>query len=759
MKIKKMIVTILAVNTMLFYGSKFLFQGSPTVLMLALNLLQILGLVFALIFLHKACERVTNEHRKLWVLLRFGVAAYLIGNVLWIIYGFTEDVLLFSDAAYFFWIGAYLFFLHSLISRIKITVTSRFNRSYVFNVVVFMITMASIKIHFLIEPIFTFSEQALLNWFMSLVLPVLELSMLFAIIILYYLIYKKKEETPLLLVLGGLFIHIAADSYYGYLNMMGGYYSGHPVGLLWLSAIWLVGFGGFYARNSREVSRASIKRNFEKRETTIPYISTTILLVLVFYSYNWEINALSFGLSLILIMIIIRQRYVLKENNKLIDEYRFLAHHDSLTGLSNRTSFRRQLKHQINQPENRAVGLLLMDLDRFKVVNDTLGHQTGDHILVKTAAYLREFITPDMQLFRLGGDEFAVVYAEASEKKCIAVAERLLRRFQKPFFVQEHEILVTASVGISLYPKHGETVNDLFKYADAAMYLAKDSGRNNYRFYDDALNRTMVRKMKIENSLRKGIEKNQFTLCYQPKVALDTKEIVGMEALLRWHHPELGWVSPAEFIPIAEETGSIVRIGQWVLRTACKQNKIWKEKGLPSMTVSVNVSVRQFQQGNLLSIIKEELENSQLDPGLLEIEITESIMQNTNKNVELLHQISDLGVGISIDDFGTGYSSLYVIQELPINTIKLDKSFIAKIHDKKQQVMINTIINMGKALDLNVVAEGIENENQYNRLLESNCSMGQGYLFSKPIAPKVFEELLWENEAIAVPGFQNYRQD
>ena len=733
---------VIAGNIMAFFGIKVLFEGSTGTQEILVSLLQIIGLTFSIFYIYQAYRRITGKQKIFWLLLGIGLFLTLAGNLTWIYYLITEGNKFLSDTAYFFWMSAYSFYLVALISRIKNATDISFRRVYVFNIIVFMVTTASILTHFLIEPMVKISDHSIYNMFITLIYPVVDLSILFVVITLYYLIHKNKEKSSMLLIIIGTVFQVTGDFHYAYLEITGAYYAAHPVSLLWLTAVWLIGFAAFYAKQDREEPKWIMKETFEKKEAVIPYVSTLILITLVIYNYSWDFNALSTGLLVIFIMIIGQQFYVMKENNKLIDEYRHLAYHDPLTGLNNRASFQEHLDNMITDTNNCTIGLLLIDLDRFKIINDTLGHQAGDDILVKTSEYLRQVLAPNIRIFRLGGDEFVIILPKATEKESAAVAENLLKRFQKPFFVKDHDIIVTASIGVSMYPKHGDTVQELFKYADAAMYLAKDGGRNGYRFYDDELSQIMARRMKIENDLRKGIEKKQFEVYYQPKVQLDTKIIIGMEALLRWKHPELGWISPAEFIPIAEETGSIVSIGEWVLRTACKQNKMWQKKGFPSLDLSVNVSVRQFQQGNFLTIIKKALDESRLNPSLLEIEITESIMQNTNKSVDILQQISKLGVRISIDDFGTGFSSLSVIRELPINTIKLDKAFIAKINDKKQQAMIKTIIDLGTALNLDVVAEGIENEYQRSMLLESNCTIGQGYLFARPVNSKRFEEIL-----------------
>ncbi len=744
MKPKHTILFVAAANLIILVGVHFLLAGNPRGESVALSLLHIIGLTFGLIFLHRAYGKTAGKHKSFWLYLSIGLAFYLAGTLTWYYFEIIQGITVLSDTSYLFWLLAYIFFLVALIVRIRNTKTEALNRSYIFNIIIFMITTASIIIHYLVEPVITLSKHSMWNTLMSLAYPVMDLSILFAIITLYYLIYKRKDKNDLLLVLGGLFVHVIADSYFAYLDIMGGFYAGHPVGLLWLSSIWLIGFGGFYVTQDNKEPEPTFKETFEKSEILIPYIGTIILILLVIFSYQRDFNALSLGLLVIMIMIIVRQLYMVKENNKLIDEYRHLAYHDLLTGLNNRGSFKLHLDNRIINAKNSRIGLLLIDLDRFKVVNDTLGHQVGDSILLKTAEYLREMADSDSQIFRLGGDEFAIILTEATKKKCAGAAAVLLEKFQKPFLLNEHELIVTASIGISMYPDNGLTLDEMFRYADVAMYLAKDGGRNGFRFYDDELKHTMARKMRIESDLGKAIEKNQLQLHYQPIVELSTRKLLGMEALLRWKHTEMGWISPAEFIPIAEETGRIVSIGEWVLKTACIQNRIWQKKGLPMINISVNVSVRQFQQGNFLGILKKALHDSKLDPGFLEIEITESIMQNIDISGPVLHRIREMGVGISIDDFGTGYSSLHMIQELPINTIKLDKAFIAKITDKKQQAMIKTIIDLGKTLKLNVVAEGIENEHQLKTLIENNCTMGQGYLFSRPVQGEKFEEILRE---------------
>ncbi|TWT13197.1 EAL domain-containing protein [Planomicrobium sp. CPCC 101079] len=559
---------------------------------------------------------------------------------------------------------------------------------------------------------------------------------------LYYYIQFQNEKRGLLFLIAGLLLQLIADSLLAYLSIAGIYQTGNIVEFMWIIALLLIGFTGFYEDGVSTVEYKKPDSLFKKKEYFLPYASIILLTVLVIYSYQWDFNALSGSFLITFLMVLGRQLFIIIKNSELLDELKHLAYHDPLTGLANRFCFIENIKLALKENSNNRVALLLIDLDRFKVVNDTLGHHIGDLILVETAARLSQVLDTNSHIYRLGGDEFVVILAEASEESAAESAKRILESFQKSFSVMAYEIDLTPSIGISLFPEHGTTQEDLLKNADAAMYLSKEKGKNEFTFYNAELNRYMKRKMEIENQLKRAIDKNQFSLVYQPKVNFQTNEIIGMEALLRWEHPEYGWVSPAEFIPIAEETGQIEAIGKWVLETACKQNKIWQNQGLDPLSVSVNVSVLQFQNGKFLKTVKTVLQESQLDAQFLELEITESIMQNMRESMDILTQIKELGVKISIDDFGTGYSSLHILSKLPIDTIKIDKSFIDELDQLDQSPIIKAIIDLSLNLNLSIVAEGIETENQLEFLQKSGCMIGQGYLFSKPLKTNEFEHLI-----------------
>ncbi|WP_121663801.1 sensor domain-containing protein [Metabacillus litoralis] len=411
-----------------------------------------------------------------------------------------------------------------------------------------------------------------------------------------------------------------------------------------------------------------------------------------------------------------------------------MAYYDSLTGLPNRNMFKDHLNEHLSQAKDKMLAVLFLDLDRFKIINDTKGHSTGDLLLQKAAKRLVEAVGNQGMVSRQGGDEFIILLESTSYEEIEEVAQGIIQAFSQPFDLNGDEFFVTPSVGISLYPVDGEDQETLIKNADTAMYLAKERGKNNYQYYNSTLQNVSTRKMELEVGLRKALAKEHFEVFYQPQYRLATREVCGVEALLRWKHPKLGMISPADFIPLAEETGLIVPIGRWVLRKVCEQHKRWKDAGLGTVPVAVNVSVRQIQDLGFVDDVKQALKDFKLDPADLELEITESIMQNIEFSRIVLKKLKELGVNIAIDDFGKGYSSLSYLKYLPIDKIKVDKSFVDDILDSTLNGSIaKAIIEMSHTMNFSVIAEGIEEEVQLTFLLNNFCELGQGYLLSKPL--------------------------
>ncbi|WP_305043592.1 putative bifunctional diguanylate cyclase/phosphodiesterase [Geoalkalibacter sp.] len=424
-----------------------------------------------------------------------------------------------------------------------------------------------------------------------------------------------------------------------------------------------------------------------------------------------------------------------------------MAHHDLLTGLPNRACFMERLNQAISlaKRNRKMVAVLFLDLDRFKIINDTLGHPLGDCLLKEMGQRLLQCVREADTVARLGGDEFTICLssldqAEGAER----VAGKILKALAQPVWLDGHELFITTSIGMSLFPGDGEDALGLIKKADIAMYAAKAQGRNNWQFYLASMDFDADRRLVLENSIRRAIEYEQFLLHYQPKVDIASGRVTAMEALVRWQHPELGLLPAGDFIPLAEETGLIFPLGEWVLREACAQNRRWQDQGLPPVRVAVNISGYQLQQKNLTEKIREILDETGLEARWLEIEVTETVvMQNPDFAVAVLKQLTDLGIHIAIDDFGTGYSSLAHLKRFSVNTLKIDKSFMRDIEISATDAAIATaIIAMGNSLKLQVIAEGVETEGQLDFLRKQSCQEMQGYLFSRPLPAEEVAELL-----------------
>ena len=423
--------------------------------------------------------------------------------------------------------------------------------------------------------------------------------------------------------------------------------------------------------------------------------------------------------------------------------------YDQLTQLPDRMLFTQQLNRSIamTAEQNTMLGVAFLDLDRFKNINDTLGHEAGDGLLQQVAERLQNCLRGYDVVARWGGDEFTLLlFGLRSAEDVSNIAERLLQRLAAPFQVQEQELYVTASLGIALAPYDGEDGQTLLRNADAAMYQAKAKGRNNYQVYFEEINANARTQLNLETDLRKALDRNELFLCYQPQVELLTGRWIGLEALIRWQHPDLGLISPAKFIPIAEETGLIEPIGHWVLQAACAQYQQWRKKGFPDLRLAVNLSAHQFHRSHLVRSIMRILKASELDPKYLELEVTESAaMDDVNAAIETLKELSNAGMQIAMDDFGTGYSSLSVLKHFPLDTIKIDRSFVMDLVDSPSDAAIaSTIIALAKGLNFKVLAEGIETPEQVTVLSEMGCDYAQGYWFSRPLSVQSIDNMLSE---------------
>ncbi|WP_404454542.1 EAL domain-containing protein [Oceanobacillus kapialis] len=434
----------------------------------------------------------------------------------------------------------------------------------------------------------------------------------------------------------------------------------------------------------------------------------------------------------------------ISERKKAEEQINELVYRDPLTNLPNRRLFNDYLAKSIEQAsfDGQLLAVMFIDLDRFKNINDSLGHAIGDMLLVEVAKRMEACIGMKDMLARQGGDEYILIFPRTSHQEVANTATAILESINKPYAYEQNELIVSGSIGISMFPEDGKDAETLVKHADLSMYRAKELGKNNFQFFTADMNELIANKMSLELGLRKALTNNEFELYYQPQVEVESGAIKGMEALIRWRNPKLGIVPPNEFIPLAEETGLIIPIGKWVMQTACEQAKKWESMLNKPLRISVNISALQFQQPDFTDVVKKVLERTNLSATSLELELTESIVQNPQHALPVMKELKEMGVLLSLDDFGTGYSSLSYLRSFPLDTLKIDKLFIDNMHHVKDEAIVSTIISMANSLELNVIAEGVETTEQLASLAGKACDEYQGYLFSKPVPCEEFESLL-----------------
>lgn len=448
-----------------------------------------------------------------------------------------------------------------------------------------------------------------------------------------------------------------------------------------------------------------------------------------------------------LVVATIEARKLVEQVENAKTQLNHLAHHDALTGLPNRVLLHDRLAQAIELASRQGTQLavLFMDLDRFKHINDSLGHAVGDQLLQLVARRLMACVRHSDTASRQGGDEFVVLLSNIKQAEYAAIsAQKILAALTAPYRIDQQELHVSVSIGIATYPNDGQDTETLLKSADSAMYHAKESGRNNYKFFVQDMNVRAVHRQSVEASLHRALERQEFVLHYQAKIDLHSNMIIGVEALIRWQHPERGLVAPSEFVPIAEDSGLILPIGRWVLREACFQARAWLDAGLPPIIVAVNTSAREFGATDFMEYVRSTLNDTCVEPRYLELELTESVlMQDAALTNPVLNALTDLGVKLAIDDFGTGFSSLSYLRQFPVDTLKIDKSFVNRMTSNTEDAaIVIAVIGMGRSLKLRVIAEGVETAEQCEFLLAQHCDEGQGYYFSRPVAADAFATLL-----------------
>lgn len=733
-----------------FYGWLWFYADHTWMRILGASLFPIIGGAVSIYWLYRPFRILSTDHRIFIILLSTGILLPLLSNLYWLFNLLVNGETGYPDLSYVLWLVGYVFLLLTLIYKLKLLYHSLSMGPFLFNILIFMIAAISISYYYLINPIIVLSNEHETLVAVYILYPILDIGIAFLAINIFYMTRYTKEYKAFLYLSLGFLVQIITDTIYIHSLINHHYENGSMIDPLWTLAILLLGYTNFQVEIFSEDIKW-ISNSYPKHSDNglILNLSVIFLAFLVMQSTGWNWNALVLGLVLSIIFIVIRQILMIKQQRELVHDLWYHAYHDKLTGLLNRASYQQDIKNLIKfaNENQKKFAIMLLDFDRFKNINDTLGHGIGDQLLQECSIRLKQSIPTNGRVYRVGGDEFIIILQDATESYCKHIAETILDTFSRALTVSIYQISITPSIGISLYPENGSTSETLLKNADTSMYLAKSKGRNQYEVFSPELNNQMARKMQIENDLSQAITNNELLLHYQPKVHLQSRKIVGTEALLRWQHSKLGVLAPDEFIPLAEETGQIVTIGNWVLYNACKQLKQWQENGHDDLLMCINVSVRQFQHKDFLNNVKKVIEQTGVNPASIELEITESIMQNIVDTTRILHELRKMGVQSAIDDFGTGYSSLSVLKDLPIFAIKIDRSFIIDLTEK-DIAMVKTIMNIGSNLDLSVIVEGIENKKQLTTLLEiSNQDIiGQGYLFSRPVPADELEKILLKGD-------------
>lgn len=702
----------------------------------------------------------TNE-KYLWLFLSLGCFFNFMA-VLASRY-FSQNELLYLEWNNFFYTLQISCFLIASISKIRMN-EYRHLIKFTFDTSIIMTAAITFSWHF------TMSAPLTRTIFIGY--PIGDLILFFGAMIFY--LGAETLSPSRVLLLSSLLIQVIADSSYLFFTVIDFPFSESLFHPIWSLSPLLMGIAGILALKYDNVSPEernnihSLKDSITLR-LLLPYISVTLLFMVMIFQHH-DSKSLIIGSSTAILLLIVRHIIDSLENQTLLAKYhelteelelkigerteelssknqqllsaarkmKHMAYHDVLSGLPNRRMFLERLKSAMDEAKRNhyKLAVIFIDLDRFKNINDTLGHEFGDLLLKHVTKEMAKSVRKIDTISRQGGDEFTVLLNRIrADEDVIPLVERIRSIVAKPITIQDQELHVTMSIGIAFYPSDGKSTEELMKNADMAMYRAKEEGRDTYKFYSMDMNKAISRKMALENGLRKALKNDEFILNYQPQVSLQTGEIVGVEALLRWNTMEAGMVSPNQFIPVAEESGLIIPIGEWVLNQACMQGKAWHDNGQSNLKMAVNLSPAQFLHENLVEMVIKALKTSGFNPNYLELEITEGIaFTNAEAAIIKMQAIRDLGVRISIGDFGTGYSSLMYLKSFPINTLKIPKPFNEDILvSQKGKALVETIIYLGHSLGLTVIAEGIESNEQLRFLKEHHCDVVQGDLYSKPL--------------------------
>lgn len=756
------------------------------------NIFSFLAPLIASITLFYVYKKLKNNDKYFWLLIFLGCCSFVIAEAIWDYYeNFLQVEVPFPGWADLFYMLQIVFYLLAFLYMFWSKRDHLQLAKFILDISIFMTVAISFSWHFIISDILSLPHVSSLFMFVSMGYPIGDLILILGAISFYLGSEYFFSPKVLFLIFSSLVVQVCADSAYLYLSANSLYFSGGPFDPLWSLALLLMGIAGSYSITEQKVDETLTKKNisyikdFFALKLLLPYLSVIVLFVVMFIQTK-QINSLIVGAAVAILLVILRQIFTLLENQTLLSNYhtltekleqkieertieisnknqqlltavkkmKHMADHDVLSGLPNRRFFLKQLTIAMADAKRNSTKLavVFIDLDRFKDINDTLGHYLGDQLLKYVSKQMLRQLRSIDTISRQGGDEFTLLLNKiSSELEIIQLIKQIQSIVESPIRINGHELHVAMSMGIATYPGDGSTTDELLKHADMAMYSAKEEVGNSFKFYSPEMNETILRKIELENGLRKAINNDEFILHYQPQVNIETGKLIGVESLIRWNKAGVGMISPGEFIPLAEETRLIIPIGEWALYSACKQAKIWHDSGHDQLKLAINLSTIQFLNGNTVGLIASVLESTGFNPNFLEIEITETVaLYDAEEAIKKMHALRNLGVRISIDDFGTGYSSLIYLKRFPINSLKIDQQFIKDIMtNESDKSLVKAMISMAHSLGLSVIAEGVETPEQLKYLQDLHCDEVQGYIYSKPISSGQFSEML-EMEIIPV---------
>ncbi|MGP7816054.1 putative bifunctional diguanylate cyclase/phosphodiesterase [Niallia sp. 01092] len=713
--------------------------------------------------------------KSFWLFLGLGILSYLIGTILW---SYNEFILHLGKGlnrlAVTFWIAQNGFYFIGLLVLMNEMRSYLLTIRFCLDMLIAMSVATTLSWIFLIKPLLNQHAKITFN-IIELLYPILDLIELVGVLSIIMTSYSILSKKTNYLLVSGLFIQIIADTIFNYLTVMKIYSVGSINEPFWILSILLIGLSGIYhdGKSAKEFKTygSKQKENLLLKQS-IPYLAVLLFSMYVI-SMLYKSHPVLLGLFISILFLILRQIFTLIENEKLVadlhhlnenleikvkertdklvvtvNNMEYLAYHDVVTGLPNRRYMEKRLSQAINNTNahDKKLAFMLLDMDRFKHINDSLGHSYGDLLLKEVGERLVKCLTQHEVVCRIGGDEFALLIENANMQDIERIALNILTSLRETYNIKGVELHITPSIGISIFPDHGRDLDTLLMKADTAMYKVKENGKNHYMIYNGSMSMKSI--MELESSLRKGLERNEFILHYQPQISLHTNEIVGVEALLRWNRDGKVMVLPSDFIPIAEETGLILLIGERVLLEASKQSVSWSKKGFSELRIAVNISSLQFQHDNFINMVSEIIKDTGANPNNIELEITESIaMGKTENNLAKITLLKQMGFKIALDDFGTGYSSLHYLSKFPVDRLKIDRSFITSLEkSEKDAAIVRMIVMMSKSLNCKVIAEGVEDEIQKSFLEEMECDELQGYLVSRPLSVEDCEIFMSSNK-------------